>query len=319
MEERRQELAEALTREEGKTIARIARRSAARDQRHRVLRRRSAADHRRNDPVRAAAQLLLHGEAAGRAGRHHHAVELPRRDPGLEDGAGARLRQHGRLQAGEPDAADGRADRRDLRRVRASARRAEPRVRRRTRGRATRSSGTPRSRRCRSPDRTTSASASTRAAAARGIKCQCEMGGKNPIVILARRGSRSRGREHGAGGVRLDRPALHRDEPRRRRRLDRQRVRRAARRRARRRWSSATASIRRRNVGPSVDDKQLETVLELRRHRASGRGAGSSRGGDRLERRRPRPRFLRGAGDLRRRGRRTCGSRRRRSSARSCR
>ena len=63
--------------------------------------------------------------------------------------------------------------------------RAEPGVRRRTRGRRhdRAASGDPA--RCRSPDRTTSASALYGAAAARGIKCQCEMGGKNPIVVLA--------------------------------------------------------------------------------------------------------------------------------------
>ena len=41
---------------------------------------------------------------AGRRGRPHHALELPDRDPGLEDRAGARLRQLRRVQAGRPRA-----------------------------------------------------------------------------------------------------------------------------------------------------------------------------------------------------------------------
>ncbi len=44
--------------------------------------------------------------------RDGHALELPDRDSGLEDRAGAGLRQHGRAQAGQPDAAlRGPADR----------------------------------------------------------------------------------------------------------------------------------------------------------------------------------------------------------------
>ena len=42
---------------------------------------------------------------ADRRRRRDHAVELPDRDPVLEDRAGARLRQHGRLQAGDRHAA----------------------------------------------------------------------------------------------------------------------------------------------------------------------------------------------------------------------
>ena len=85
----------------GQDARRIARRDPARDQRRRVLRRRGAADHRRDDSVGAAEQLLLHAEAAGRAGGGDHALELPDRDPDLEDRAGARLGQHRRLQAGD--------------------------------------------------------------------------------------------------------------------------------------------------------------------------------------------------------------------------
>ena len=49
--------------------------------------------HRRRD----------HARAGGRR-RHDHAVELPDRDPGVEDRAGARLRQLRRVQAGRPRA-----------------------------------------------------------------------------------------------------------------------------------------------------------------------------------------------------------------------
>ena len=60
---------------------------------------------------------------AGRRHRHHLAVEFPDRHPGLEDRAGARLRQHGRVQAGRPRPRLGPRARRDHR-ARRRARRA---------------------------------------------------------------------------------------------------------------------------------------------------------------------------------------------------
>ena len=52
-----------------------------------------APGHRRRDHARAA-----------RRGRHHHAVEFSDRDSGVEDRAGAGLRQHRGVQAGRPGA-----------------------------------------------------------------------------------------------------------------------------------------------------------------------------------------------------------------------
>ena len=119
MEERRQELAEALTREEGKTLS---------ESRGEIQRAINVVEFFAGEARRITGETipseLPHNfcytvkQPVG-AGRHHHAVELPGRDPDLEDGAGARLGQHRRLQAGVADAADGRAHRRDLRRVRA--------------------------------------------------------------------------------------------------------------------------------------------------------------------------------------------------------
>ena len=110
---------------------------------------------------------------------------------------------------------------------------------------------------------------------------------------------------------------MHGDEPGGRRRSHRERVRRATRRAYLGRSSSATASIRQTNVGPSVDERQMRTVLE---YVDIGRteGARLVRGGTRLKRRTG-PRLFRGAGHLRPRGSRTCASRRKRFSAPSCR
>ena len=62
-------------------------------------------------------------------------MELPDYHSDLEDGAGARLGQYGRLQTRVTDPAHGRAHRRDLRRMRAPARCAESGLWRRTRSR----------------------------------------------------------------------------------------------------------------------------------------------------------------------------------------
>ncbi len=58
----------------------------------------------------------LHAARAGRRGRGDRAVELSAAADGVEGRAGARVRQHGDHQAGEPDAADGARARRDRRR-----------------------------------------------------------------------------------------------------------------------------------------------------------------------------------------------------------
>ena len=78
----------------------------------------------------------LHAAAPARRRRADHAVELPRRDPGLEARAGADLRQHGRDQARAGGAAHRAQPRRGARRGRAAAGRAERRHRPRRGGRA---------------------------------------------------------------------------------------------------------------------------------------------------------------------------------------
>ena len=68
---------------------------------------------------------LHHARAARRRGRGH-AVEFSDRDSGLEDRSRAGVRQHRRLQAGQPDAADRGAPGGSARRGWAARRRAEP-------------------------------------------------------------------------------------------------------------------------------------------------------------------------------------------------
>ena len=103
---------------------------------------------------------------AGRRRRLDRALELPAADGGVEDRAGARLRQHRRAQAGRDDAADRAAARADLRRGRAAAGRRQHRDRRRRdrrgAGRASRAST-----RSRSPARPKSARSSEDASPAR--------------------------------------------------------------------------------------------------------------------------------------------------------
>ena len=77
-----------------------------------VLRRLGRQDSRRDDPGQG--QLPhLHAARAGRRRRGDRAVEFSAAADGVEGRAGARLRQHGHHQAGEPDAADGARARRD--------------------------------------------------------------------------------------------------------------------------------------------------------------------------------------------------------------
>ena len=67
--------------------------------------RRGPPDVRRHRAVRAARQVGDEHPPADRRRRDHHALELPDRDSVLEDDAGARHRQHRRLQAGQRHAA----------------------------------------------------------------------------------------------------------------------------------------------------------------------------------------------------------------------
>ena len=102
--------------------------------------RRGPADGRRDGPVRAPRQVGDEHPPAARRGRDHHALELPDGHPVLEDDAGARDRQHGRLQAVVRHAALRDAPRRADGRGRLPAGRRQPRDRRRAARSATRSS-----------------------------------------------------------------------------------------------------------------------------------------------------------------------------------
>ena len=96
---RRDELGRLLAREEGKTLPEAHRRSRARRPDLRFLRRRSAANTRREVRLHSA-ERRHRGDARadGRRG-DHRAVELPDRHSGLEDRPGAGVREHGGVQA----------------------------------------------------------------------------------------------------------------------------------------------------------------------------------------------------------------------------
>ena len=81
----------------------------------------------------ARPRRLRRRPAAARRGRPGHPVELPAADAGLEDRAGAGLRQHRGAQAGRDHAADRAAVRRDLPAGRPAAGRGQHRHRRRRR------------------------------------------------------------------------------------------------------------------------------------------------------------------------------------------
>ena len=84
---------------------------------------------RAHDALRAPRQVPDVGAHADRRRRRDHAVELPDRDPGVEAGAGARLRQHRRAQAGGGHAAARGALHRPAVRGRPARRRRQPRAR----------------------------------------------------------------------------------------------------------------------------------------------------------------------------------------------
>ena len=94
---------------DGQGAARGARRRAG-GHRHGLLHgRRGTAPLRPDDAVGAPGQVQHERAHADRSRRGDHAVELPDRHPLLEDPARARLREHGRLQAGDGHAVPGRA------------------------------------------------------------------------------------------------------------------------------------------------------------------------------------------------------------------
>ena len=211
-----------LTREEGKTLKEgIGETGSLAAQILRVLRRRGAAAERRALPLRDESQHPpLHRARAARRRRADHPLELPDRDPGLEDRPGARLRQHRRLQAGQPDPAPPPPGRGAARgglppgvlnlRDRQGSEVGDPLVRD-ERVVAISFTGSDRSaRRCARSQR-------------RGAPLQLEMGGKNPAIVLA-----DADLDHAMTHLvyRRDvehRPEVHRDQPGDRRPPDRRR------------------------------------------------------------------------------------------------
>ena len=237
---RREELGRLLSREEGKTLAEGDRRGDPGRADLRLLRRRGLADSGREIRQRAAERRHRGDARAGRRRRHHRAVELPARNPRLEDRAGARLRQYGRLQAGRSRARLRPRARRNHR----ARRRAEGRVQSGHGARLGRRSGDPRpqdtSTRSPSPARSRPAAGSRPPAPSAMRRFQLEMGGKNPLVVLADADLHERRRMRGQRRLFLDRPALHRLVAPHRRGADLPALRRCADRADARRSSSTT-------------------------------------------------------------------------------
>ena len=129
LEDEKQELTELMSREMGKVLAEAGRRRPGGDRHVGLHGRRGPPPLRPHDALRAARQVPDVGADADRRRRRDHAVELPDRDPGVEAHAGARLRQHGRPEAGGGHAAPGRALHRAARRGGTAGRRRQPRPR----------------------------------------------------------------------------------------------------------------------------------------------------------------------------------------------
>ena len=190
--------------------------------------------------------------------------------------------------------------------------------RRRRRSRHAADHATPRSASSRSPARRTSAGSSTRPSAPDVQEGPSRDGRQERHHDHGRREPRAGGRRLPVGRVRHDRPALHRGEPRRRAREGLQAVRRRVRGARARRWSSATACADDTQMGPSISEAQLKTVMKYVQI-GKDEGATLACGGGRLDERRLREGLLPRADGLHRRRRRRCASRGKRSSDRSCR
>ena len=110
------------------------RRGRAGGHRHDLLHGRRGPAHVRSDGARRDARQVCDERAPAHGRRRgDHAVQLPDGDPHMEADAGARDRQHGRVQAGSRHAAPGRDAGRDLRGGGAAQGRAQHRPRRRRR------------------------------------------------------------------------------------------------------------------------------------------------------------------------------------------
>ena len=102
--ERRTELGTLLSREEGKTLPEGIGEAARAGYIFKFFAGEVVCARRREDALRATRRGCRDHARADRRGGHHHAVELPDRHPGLEDRAGAGLRQLRGVQAGRPGA-----------------------------------------------------------------------------------------------------------------------------------------------------------------------------------------------------------------------
>ena len=155
------EIAQTLTREEGKILKEAQRRSAEGHLAARVLRRRRLPHARQDAAVRIARHVHLHDPPAARRRRPDRAVEFSVGDSGVEERAGDRLRQLRRLQAGRAHAGDVGPARRDLRRGRIASGRLQHAGRLAAPRSARRWSMRRSCARSRSPDRTRSAASCT--------------------------------------------------------------------------------------------------------------------------------------------------------------
>ena len=297
----------------GQAAGRRHRRGGARRRDLQVLRRRSGAAHggEKIDSDAPGHRRRGHARAARRR-RGDHAVELPAGDSGLEDRAGAGVRQLRRLQAGRARAGvavDARGHRPARR---PAAGRAQPGDGPRLARSAPRSPSSPDidavsftgsqdvgpvGRRRRGEDR--------RARAARD-------GRQEPAHRPRRRGSGDGGVDRGQRRVLPGRPALHRVQP-----ADRDRGHSRSLRRGDDR-AHEDARRRRRAEGRDGDRPRRRSAAarqepRVRRDRQEGRRAAGAR--RRAAEARDR-RLLHGAGAVHRHRRRRCASTRRRSSAR---
>ena len=183
---RKDELGRLLSREEGKTLPKASarRRAPGRSSSSSPAKCLRLAGEKL--PSRAARRRRRDHPRAGRRRRHDHAVEFPDRHSGLEDRAGARLRQHRGVQAGRPRAGLRLGARRYPAPRRPAEGRAQPRHGHGLGGRRRRSSNIPTSTRDHLHRLGRHRPARSRRGASRraDAKFQLEMGGKNPLVVL---------------------------------------------------------------------------------------------------------------------------------------
>ena len=207
---RREEIGRLLSREEGKTLA---------DGIGETVRAGQIFDFFAGETLRLTGDIVpsvrpgidvTMTREAGRRRRHHHAVEFPDRDSRLEDRAGARLRQHRRLQAGRPRAGLGLGDRRHPASAPACRRASSTSSWAAARWSARRSSTRPTSTPSPSPARSRPAARSPHASARAHAQVPARDGRQEPARRARRRRPQDRRRVRRQRRLFPDRPALHR-------------------------------------------------------------------------------------------------------------